>query len=458
MKMRKWPIALGLGVLLAATLAYWGQGQAESRKNMETALNNKYQRAFYDLTTHVQNVDVILSKTLVGQETRQDTMLFMDLWQQADAAKRELAQIPVPDAMMARTMKYLSQVGDYANTLARQTVDGKPKTDEQWRTLSNLYSQSSGLNSELHDIERRVADGSLTLSELANESRRGLGKEGPGLANGNFQELDKNMQQFPTLIYDGPFSDHLEKRKAQGLSGANINNDQARTTALKFIDRQGRVDYVANVAANQNGNIPSCRVDINSRPVRANEKLNVGVARQGGKVLWMLNSRAIGDKKLTVTEAGQKAAAFLTRRGFNNMVSTYYEVQNRMAVYNFAAREPGNGGVILYPDLVKVSVALDDGQVVGCEATNYWNSHRDRKLPAPRLTAGEARVKLSPRLEKVTGGRLALIPLSPDREQLTYEFKGNLGKDVFLIYINALTGREERVLRLVNSSEGVLTI
>ncbi len=458
MKARKWTIALGLGVVAAVALGFWGHGQAQSRRVMEAALNNKYQRAFYDLTTHVQNVDVLLSKTLVGQETRQDTMLFMDLWQQADAAKRELAQIPVADAMMARTMKYLSQVGDYANTLARQTVDGKPKTDEQWRTLSSLYSQSSGLNSELHDIERRVADGSLTLSELATESRRGLRKESPKLANGNFQEIDKNMQQFPTLIYDGPFSDHLEKRKAQGLSGANINNDQARATALKFIDRQGRVDYVANVAANQNGNIPSYRVDINSRPVRANEKINVGVARQGGKVLWMLNSRVIGDKKLTITEAGKKAAAFLTRRGFNNMVSTYYEVQNRMAVFNFAAREPGNGGAILYPDMVKVSVALDDGQVVGYEATNYWNSHRDRKLSAPRLTTGEARAKLSPRLENVTGGKLALIPLSPDREQLTYEFKGNLGKDVFLIYINALTGREERVLRLVNSSEGVLTI
>lgn len=454
---KKWAATLGLAVALAAALGYWGHGQTQSRKAVETALNNKYQRAFYDLTSHVQNVEVLLSKTLVGEETRQDTMLFMNLWQQSDAAKRELAQIPVPDAMMARTMKYLSQVGDYANTLALQTVDGKAKTDEQWQTLKNLYSQASGLNSELHNIERKVADGSLTLSELAAESRRGLQKEGPKLANGNFQELDKNMQQFPTLIYDGPFSDHLEKRKAQGLAGSNINNDQARTTALKFIDRQGKVDYVANTAANQKGNIPSYRVEINARPVRANEKITVGVAHQGGKVLWMLNSRSIGDKKITIKEAGEKAAAFLNSKGFKNMVSTYYEVQNRMAVFNFAARDPGSN-VIIYPDLVKVSVALDDGRVVGFEASNYWNSHRDRKLPAPRLTVREARAKLSPRLENTSGGRLALIPLSPDREQLTYEFKGNLGKDVFLIYINASTGREERVLRLVNTTEGVLTI
>jgi germination protein YpeB len=458
MKKQIWAAALGLGVILAGAVAFWGQGQAESRRMMETALNNKYQRSFYDLTAHVQNVDVLLSKTLVGQETRQDTMLFMNLWQQADAAKRELAQIPVPDAMMARTIKYLSQVGDYANTLAKQTAEGKPKSDEQWRILSNLYSQSSGLNSELHEIERRIADGRLTLNELTTESRRALRKEGPKLANGDFQELDKNMQQFPTLIYDGPFSDHLEKKKSQGLTGANINNDQARATALKFIDRQGNVDYVANVASNHSSNIASYRVDINSRPVRANEKINVGIARQGGKVLWMVNSRTIGDKKITVGEAGKKAAAFLSQKGYNNMVSTYYEIQNNMAVFNFAAKDPGGGGIILYPDLVKVSVALDDGRVVGFEATNYWNSHKNRKIPVPGLTVAAARAKLSPRLENVTKGRLALIPLSADREQLTYEFKGNLGSDVFLIYINALNGKEERVLRLVQSSEGILTI
>ncbi len=455
MKDKKWSLALALGLVLVAGLFLWGNGQVQSRRAMETALNNKYQRAFYDLTTHVQNVEVLLSKTLVGQETRQDTLLFMNLWQEADAAQRELGQIPVPDAQMARTMKYLTQVGDYANTLAKQTVDGKPKTEEQWRTLRYLYSQASGLNEELHTIESHVADGRLTLSELTTQARRGLRKEGPQLANNNLQALDKKMQQFPTLIYDGPFSDHMDNRKALGLTGDNITADQARSTALDSIDRQDKTDYLANVVRNQKGKTTAYQVDITSRPVRANERITVAVSRQGGKVLWMLNSRAIGDKKISLESAGDRAADFLARKGFKNMFSTYYEVQNRMAIYNFAVTD---GGVVLYPDLVKVSVALDTGQVVGFEASNYWDSHRNRKIPVPRLTLEQAREKLSPHLENTSAGRLALIPLSPDKESLTYEFKGNLGKDVFLIYINAQTGREERLLRVVNTGEGVLTI
>ncbi|GBF35684.1 spore germination protein YpeB [Desulfocucumis palustris] len=455
MKDKKWMLSLTLGLVLVAALGFWGYRQADARRTMEAALNNKYQRAFYDLTTHVQNMEVLLSKTLVGQETRQDTFLLMNLWQEADAAQKELGQIPVPDGLMTRTMKYLTQVGDYANTLAKQTIDGKPKTDEQWRTLRYLYSQSSGLNEELHNIESHVADGRLTLSELTTQTRKGLRKEGPQLANNNLQTLDKKMQQFPTLIYDGPFSDHLADKKPLGITGDSINADQARSKALGFIDRRGNKDYVANVVHTQKGRTPSYQVDITSCPVRENERITAAISRQGGNVLWMLNSRAIGDKKVSLESAGDRAAKFLAGKGFKNMQSTYHEVQDRLAIYNFAATQ---GGVVLYPDLVKVSVALDTGQVVGFEASNYWDSHRDRKISAPRLTLAQARKKLSPHLEGVSGGRLALIPLSPDTETLTYEFKGNLGKDVFLVYINADNGREERLLRVVDTEEGVLTV
>lgn len=455
MKRWRWTLPLALGLIVTAAVGFWGYRQMEARQAMQTALNNKYQRAFYDLTTHVQGMNVLLSKTLIGQETNQDARLFMNLWQEADAAKRELSQIPVPPGTMARTMKYLTQVGDYANTLAKQSIEGNGKTDEQWRTLRRLYAQSADLNEELHSIEAGIADGTLTLNELTRNTRRGLREEGPKLANFNLSDLDKKMQQFPTLIYDGPFSDHLEKRKPLGLSEEKTGSDHARTAALEFVDRVPGKDYTANVVRSDNGNIPTYRVEVNSRPVRNNERITVAVSQQGGKVVWMLNARNIGDKKISLGEAGEKAADFLARRGFENMNATYYEVQNRMAIYNFAAN---TGGVIIYPDLIKVSVALDNGQVTGFDATNYWHSHRQRTLPDPKITLAQAREKLSPHLERVSAGRLALIPLSPDKEQLTYEFRGHLGNDVFLIYINSETGQEERILRVVTTNEGVLTM
>lgn len=454
--MKRWQYLPGiLGALVLAVGLFWGYQQMQERRSVETALNNKYHMAFYEMTSHVRGVEVLLSKTLVGQDNMQDTRLLMDLWQEAESAQRSLSQVPVQDAMMARTVKYLNQVSDYSNTLAKQTMEGKPKSEEQWQTLKKLYSQAGDLNTDLAAVERRISDGTLTMGELASESRGLLKRKGPELANNDLQTLDKKMQRFPTLIYDGPFSDHLEKRKPLGITGPDVTSDQARTKALNFVDKRDNNDYVAGVVTNDRGSIPVYRVEISSRPVRNNEKMTVAVSRQGGNVIWTINSRDIGNATISAQEAVAVASKFLKSRGFNNMEPSYYEVQSNMAVCNFAATQDK---VIIYPDLIKVSVALDNGQVTGFEAKNYWMSHRQRDMLEPSITLQEARSKLSSHLTDITPGRLAVIPLSTDTEALTYEFQGRLEQNVFLIYINAKTGREERVLRVVRTNKGVLTL
>jgi len=84
-------------------------------------------------------------------------------------------------------------------------------------------------------------------------------------------------------------------------------------------------------------------------------------------------------------------------------------------------------------------------------------THHRRTLPVPRLMPSQARAKLSTHLKNVSGGRLVLIPAGAEQEKLTYEFRGQLDNDTFLIYINALNGKEEQVLRLVRNQEGILS-
>ncbi|MHB8918932.1 MAG: germination protein YpeB [Desulfocucumaceae bacterium] len=448
-------LPLALALLLLVGTAVWGYGQMVSRRAAETALSNKYNLAFYNLVNNLQNMEVFLSKSLVGEETWQDSQIFMQLWQESMAAQGNLGQIPVQDATVARTLKFVNQAGAFARGLAVQTSGGLPKTGEQWQTLQGLQKQARQLNVEMDRVEADLSSGRLSLSELRRDSRWVLRRQGPQLANTNFQAMDRNMQQFPTLIYDGPFSDHLMTRKPLGLEGPQVTPDQARNKALTFLDQQPNVTYIANVARKDQGRIPLYRVEVTPRPARNGETIAIGVSQQAGQVLWMINSRSIGSAAINVSQAEDRAASFLQDRGFRDMESTYYEIRNNMAIYNFAATQ---GGVILYPDQIKVSVALDNGQVMGVDAINYWMAHRARELPKPALTADQARKKLSPRLEDVTPGRLALIPKTVDQETLAYEFQGRLDSDVFLVYIDAVTGEEERVLRVIRTNNGVLTM
>lgn len=453
---RRWLLPSIIAVLLIGGLSYWGYQQFNVRKQLEIALNNKYYRTFYDLLENVKNVEVLLSKVLVAQAPEQDSAIFTEIWQRANAAQANLNQLPLPDIVMGRTSKFLTQVGDYSYSLLNKTAEGKAKDSEEWLTLSKLYQQTSALNTELQDMEKKIADGKLYLNELARQTDKVMRKEGPKLANGNFQQIEEHLKSFPTLVYDGPFSDHLEKTSPKGLTGKNISAAQAGSLALQFIDRLPDTNYTVEKIRKSEGKIPSYHVEIASRPQQPGERITVALSQQGGHLLWHTSDRIIDkNNKINIVEAREKARLFLNQKGFQDMMYTYYEQGGGAAIYNFAATQ---NGIILYPDQIKVTVALDNGQILGTEAESFVMTHHKRELPAPRLTPSQARSKLSSHLKNISGGRLVLIPTNTNQEKLTYEYRGQLDNNTFLIYINALDGKEERVLRLIRNSEGILSL
>jgi germination protein YpeB len=69
----------------------------------------------------------------------------------------------------------------------------------------------------------------------------------------------------------------------------------------------------------------------------------------------------------------------------------------------------------------------------------------------------EAKAVLNKNIEVQTEG-LAIIPTDSKDEVLCYEFKGKIDDRNFLIYINAKTGQEQKVLLIIETPGGVLTM
>ena len=108
----------------------------------------------------------------------------------------------------------------------------------------------------------------------------------------------------------------------------------------------------------------------------------------------------------------------------------------------------------MYPDLVKVKVALDNGQPIGIEAGGYCSSHRDRST-SPVLSEKTARALVSDRLA-INAVNLAVIPVGEDDEALCYEVCGSfMGLDYF-VYVDAIDGTEREVMRVVDSDQGTM--
>jgi len=111
----------------------------------------------------------------------------------------------------------------------------------------------------------------------------------------------------------------------------------------------------------------------------------------------------------------------------------------------------------MYADLVKVKVALDNGEILGIETTGYLNSHYERNIPNIKISKEKAKEDLNKDLQ-IESERLAFIPTEFQTEILCWEFKGKVDDTEFLVYINAETGREEDILVIKDTPNGTLTM
>ena len=261
--------------------------------------------------------------------------------------------------------------------------------------------------------------------------------------------MESDFPELPSLIYDGPFSEHIAGRTPAMLEGReDVTQDEARLAAARFLDLKPELFTLVSAGS---GRLPTYSF---SAMVDGGE-LYVEVTRRGGLVVELLHSRPVESAALSREEAVAAAAAFLTSRGYPNMTESYFIDQCNVLTINFAAQQ---GEVLCYPDLVKVSVALDNGRVVGFESEGYLMNHTLRDLPRFPVSLGKAQAALSPELD-ILSHRLALIPTGGEYEVLTHEFKCQSadGRHV-LVYINAQTGQEEKILILLEDESGTLVI
>lgn len=134
--------------------------------------------------------------------------------------------------------------------------------------------------------------------------------------------------------------------------------------------------------------------------------MQISITKAGGVPLSLLRSRTVEKAVLTEKEALEKANAFLSAQGIKGMQENYYITGNQICTFHFAYSD---GEVLYYPDLIKISVALDNGEILKYEATGYVMNHHSRDAFPASLSIDEAERKVSPHLEVQTR-KTAVVP------------------------------------------------
>lgn len=451
---RTWIAPSVMSLLLIASLV-WGYNQYRIRQQYEVSLDNHYQRLFYDVKTHVEKVQVSLSKALLATTKERNVLLFSQIMSDATQAKDKLAQMPMSHSDTGATEKFLTQASDYSYYIIQKHMEGQDITPEQRAALKDIQLNTEAFNNELNLLSNNLQEKNFLVG-MANSGRQSGGNKDVASTNTfvtSLVNLDKEVAKAPELIYDGPFADQMLNRKPVGLSGKNVDSNAAKQAAIDFVGKNKVGDVVAfEEGANINElRIPAYTYQLESSG-NSDRQTYVSVSKQGGKVLNMTNPRSVNEKNLSVEEGQKKAIEFLENKGFKNMEPNYNLRYDGTVLYNFVWTQDD---VTIYPDLIKVKIALDNGEIVGFDASAYYLNHKERKLSEIALTEEQAReqVKTDFAIDSV---RLALIPKG-EKEVVCYEFKGKYEGSDFIIYINAETSQEEQILQIIKNENGTLT-
>ena len=428
-----------LSVLLCIVTVF-GIFQYKEASELRYLREIEYNRVFSELTEYVDDLEISLLKGQIVTSPQQIAKLSSELYRQASGAKANLALLPMGGNQLEKTNEFLSQVGEYANSISFKMLRGEKMSEEEVQTLKNLANYAASLRNGFDRTLLGINDGRISFEEEKNRLVSAINGSETVMTN-ELMAMEEEFHNYPSLIYDGPFSQHLTLKESVFTEGKpEITQKQAISLARKFIGN-GKCE-----TTQVGGKLPAISVK--------SENVTLEYTKNGGILLLLMKDRQPDEEKLGIDEAKKKAEAFLRENGFDSMKESYYDNREGSIIINYAYEQ---NGYTVFPDLVKVKVALDNGEILGFESRGYIMNHIYRNIPDPKITEKDALKNINPAL-KAERISMAVIPLESGGEACCYVIRGKVSEKNFLVFVNTQTGYVEDMQILIETPGGILAV
>ena len=429
--------------LVLGGLAWSGYATADRYR---TGLENTYQRALDELNDHITNIETTLNKAYYANTPPQLIGTASKLFSESNQAKISLSALPVTTEQLENVQHFIAQVGDYSLSLSRKVSRGQTLSDDEREQIYSMGRYAKTMSREFEQIAADYTAGGYAVGKLENAIEHNtLEAETLPVFGDSFRDMEEGFTDYPILIYDGPFSDHLLTKKSTLTKNLpRVSQTDAKKAAVKLLG--GPENQIAE-HLDTGGNLPLWNF--------AKGNVTLSITKDGGLPNNLLNSRLVTEEKMDHKEAAKHAKVFLEKQGLISFKESYYLTREGLCTINFAFEQDG---VLCYPDLVKVGIALDNGEILSFSATGYIMNHKTRNLRSEDIGVKKARESVSPSL-KIRNEKRAVIPTGGAHEVLCYEFTcAGRGGETVLVYINAQTGFEEEILILMETEGGILVM
>ena len=352
--------------------------------------------------------------------------------------------LPINHSAVVDASEFLNKTTNYYYSLV---TSDKKITNENKKDINEIYEACDKIYQKLDEMNSEIQYGNEDYDWVEN-SNVFMANEYTKIDN-TFKALNEEVNEYPTFIFDGPFSDAINQNKKISLSDKIITKVEGIKIVNELIGGDIEVSYNSDMNSSIECFVYSYEI--------SGVKYYAYVSKRGGKII-SINSNYDADETanrvVSIKQAIEIGKEYMQKMGINNMEENYYETNGNVITINYAYE---TNGVTCYPDLIKIKVSLTNKRVVGFEATNYYSNHKQRIFDKDILSRKEV-LNLVNKDFDITRVRLAVIPTNTEEEKYCYEIKGKYNDEIFIIYINAKTGHEEDILKVIEANESILTM
>lgn len=425
-------------ILLIGSLV-WGNQVKEERNAVQINAENQYQRAFHDLSYHMDRIHAEIGNTLAVSATSQGMHRkgLMNVWRLTSEAQNEINQLPLAGLPFNKTEEFLSRIANFSYKTGVRDLSKEPLNDHEVKTLKALYANCGEITKDLAKVRESVIAKKLRWLDVDMAMANRQEPADNTIIDG-FSTVNKRVETYPELDWGPSVSSMYERRSVKMLSGMPVSKEDITRKAMKFADAGSNAK--CQVTANGQG---TDWESYTAKVQRANGKpISMDFTRKGGLLISYADERDLGPKNVSVQQAMEKAGQFLEKKGYRNMTAVSADPYDNLVNFTFVREQDG---VLIYPEKMTIRSALDNGEVIGFQASDYVYEHRDnREIPKPKLSLEQARKTLNSDFRELYN-RKAIIKNDRQEDTLCYEIGGRINGSQYRLYINADTGLEETV-------------
>ena len=186
-------------VLLVGALV-WGYQENQEKNAILIKAENQYQRAFHDLSFHMDKLHSEIGNTLAVHSTSQGMHRkgLMNVWRLTSEAQNEINQLPLTMLPFNETEEFLSRISNFAYRASMRDLTNEPLSEKEMGNLKKLYQNSSEITKNLQDVQQKVLTDRLRWMDAETAMATQEQTMDNTIVDG-FRTVNKKVQEYPEL-------------------------------------------------------------------------------------------------------------------------------------------------------------------------------------------------------------------------------------------------------------------